>query len=263
MQDNRELLIISISVTVLMLLLCSFIVFFVLRYRQRQNEFEKEKRMIRLEYEREGNKALLEMSDQTMKAISQEIHDNVGQTLSLAKLQVNTLTTENQEEHKKFSNELLTRAIQDLRDIGRLLSGNFVLENGLEKSIRRELDMIEASGKIKCDFISDINGHKFKEEHEVILFRCAQESLNNILKYAKASQISLQLIASNGRLVMSIADNGIGFDVENAVKGLGIRNVQNRAAILGGTCHLKSSPGHGCKVLFDLPLQHAVSKIEN
>jgi two-component system, NarL family, sensor kinase len=214
-----------------------------------------EKENIRLEYEREGKLALLELSEQTMQMISQEIHDNVGQSLTLAKLQVNTMDEQNYAKQRETANELLTRAIQDLRDMSRLLGGNFVLEHGLEKSIERELDMIQSSGKIKCNFHSKINGLVLKQDFEVILFRCAQEAMNNIMKYANANHIDVQLEVANDHLILKIADNGIGYDSNNIKNGLGLDNMKNRANILNGVCTINSELNNGTVVTFDVPLQ--------
>ncbi len=252
---DNQFLIITVASTFLVVLLCSFIISFIVHYKRRQNEHELEKQNLKLEYERESDKALLELSEQTMRIISQEIHDNVGQTLTLAKLQVNTLSSENMINQKETCNELLTRAIQDLRDMSRLLQGNFVLEHGLEKSISRELALIESAGVIKCELNSQIGGFSFKPEFEVILFRCAQETLNNVLKYASASAITLSIYIYNHRLIMKIQDNGIGFDVEKNIKGLGLINIQNRAKILNGSCLIESIIGQGSTVTFDVPLQ--------
>src|SRR6202008_939738 len=149
-------------------------VLFIFRYRQRQTEFEQEKERLKLAYESEGHKAQLEISEQLMKAISQEIHDNVGQSLTLAKLQINTTTTENYADRMQKSTELLTRAIQDLRDLSRSLSGNYVIENGLENSIRREIELARATGRVECSFFSNLDDHQLSEQHSVILFRCTQ-----------------------------------------------------------------------------------------
>jgi two-component system, NarL family, sensor kinase len=252
---SNDLLIITVATTFLVVLLCSFIIAFILRYKSRQNEYELEKQNLRLEYELESDKALLELSEQTMQVISQEIHDNVGQTLTLAKLQVNTMNPSNMQEHKEICNSLLTRAIQDLRDMSRLLVGNFVLTHGLEKSIERELALIQSGGYIQCSLTSDIGGLRLNSDFEIILFRSSQETLNNILKYAKATTIKVDMKVQNQRLILKIVDNGIGFDVDKNIKGLGLINIQNRAKILNGICAIESTLGQGTNITFDVPLQ--------
>ncbi|MFN0031541.1 MAG: sensor histidine kinase [Flavobacteriales bacterium] len=259
MDNNNEIVIISISITVLTLLLCSFIVFFVVRYKQRQREHEKEKELIRVQYEREGNKAKLELYEHTMRSISEEIHDNVGHALSLAKLQINTMTMENMPENCSSAGELLTGAIQDLRNMGRSLNGNYILEHGLEKSIIRELELLKASVGMDFHFESHLNGYHIKEGHEVILFRCVQETLNNAMKYADATMLEIALTAGGDRLKLMVNDNGKGFDTTTQAKGLGLRNITSRAEILKGQCTIESKPGKGTRVLIDIPLHYSIA----
>lgn len=250
--DVRAIVVSTISLVVLM---GSFIILFILRYRQRQAEHEKEKKQLRLEQEGEMMKAQLEISEDLMRKISLEIHDNIGQTLSLAKLQLHGLNAHNFIDHSKNTADLLSRAIHDLRNLSKSLNGNFVMEIGLEEAIRREVNIVQSSGQVNCEYHAGpdhivMNGHQ-----EVILFRCVQEVLNNCVKHSQARNIVISSSVNNAWLHLSVGDDGIGMDLGlPRHNGLGLNSLQQRARIMNGTCRFESAPGKGMKVVFEVPV---------
>ena len=89
---------------------------------------------------------------------------------------------------------------------------------------------------------------------QLTIYRIVQEQLNNIVKYAKASHVHVSLLQEDNILNLTVSDNGVGFDPGTAAKGLGLRNIRNRAEAYKGTVTIQSSPGAGCRLQAKFPL---------
>lgn len=226
-----------------------FFIFFIFKYRQRQEQHKLEKELLLMEM----TKAQLEIQEQTMQNISLEIHDNIGQTLSLAKMHINTLNAENLEQQKTESRELITRAVQSLRDLSKSLNGDYILDLGLEGAIQRELKVIEAAGLFRTDYQSDDKDLGLEEQQEVIIFRCVQEALNNAVKHSEASLLSVEVRCRNKEVSISVVDNGKGFP-ENKVNSVGMHSIERRIKMLGGKFNMSSQNGGGAQLIFTIPI---------
>jgi signal transduction histidine kinase len=127
----------------------------------------------------------------------------------------------------------------------------------LTSTIEEMVEQVEGSSgiEINCDVerIDDL----FSKENEINLYRIIQECLNNIVKHSGAARASVSVFRDQGNLVLSIRDNGRGFDAAHAVTrhvGLGLNGIAERAKILGGTYLIKSVNGEGTTVTVEIPL---------
>jgi two-component system NarL family sensor kinase len=261
----------TLSTTVtLIIVVCLFliivgvgIVILVLVYQKRQLQYLREREQLKVMFEKEILESRLEMQEQTFKNISQEIHDNIGQLLSLAKLNISTMDTENPkdvQEKKEDSRVLIGKAIQDLRDLSRSMNTDFVSEIGLLKAVAYELQLLKKASSYTTDLQMEGEPVRLPAQQELIVFRIFQEVLNNIIKHAKASCITVQLRFNPHRMMLQVTDNGQGFLAPSYFDGsappnsLGIRNMQNRARMIGAGFFLESSPGAGTSVTLHIPL---------
>src|ERR1700733_4201111 len=145
-KESSEIVITVIAVTITLLLLGALMLSFVYLYRKRYRRHLGEKEQLRLSYERELLKAQLEIREQTFRNISQEIHDNIGQMLSLAKLNISTMDIAQPatlEQKIEDSKNLVSKAIHDLRHLSRGLSTDHIADLGLPRAIEHELEMIQ------------------------------------------------------------------------------------------------------------------------
>lgn len=217
----------------------------------------------RHDYEQNLLRTQLEIQEQTLKTISQEIHDNIGQVLSLAKLNLNTMDTTNHEQLREKiadSKNLVSKAIQDLRDLSKSMNTDNIEAIGLVRAIEYELEMIRKNG-----FTTELNVEgnviRLEPQKELIMFRIIQETFNNIMKHAEANRIGVK-ITYNESLKISICDNGKGFDLSplnedtTTSPGLGIRNMHNRAKLIGADFSMSSTTGHGTVVWLTVPLNN-------
>ncbi|MEO7961022.1 MAG: ATP-binding protein [Ginsengibacter sp.] len=249
--------------TIFLLIVAIGIVMLVLVYQKKQVQFLRDKENLRVIFDKEILSSKLEIQEQTFKNISQEIHDNIGQILSLAKMTINTMDftdTELMQEKIKSSSKLVSQAIQDLRDLSRSLNADSVIELGLERSVESELELIKRAGKYETSLNWEGEPGSLSHRHELIIFRICQEVLNNTIKHAKASEINIRVAHTPENFIMQIADNGIGFNVEEIKKakkdhGIGIINISNRASIIGATLKIDTDPGKGTCVVITLPVK--------
>lgn len=216
-----------------------------------------ERKSLQFHFEEQLLHSQIEIQEQTMKNISQEIHDNIGQTLSLAKLNLSTIDVQNLESAvDKIANskEMVSKAILDLRDLSRSLNTDAFLSAGLVKGIATELAMVEKSGIFHTQL--DVNGNqqRMDAKKELIVFRVVQEAINNIIKHSAASMIGVAVAFNDHRLEMKIKDNGKGFTHSEVTEGSGLRNMKNRIQLIGGELAI-ASDSNGTVIHVTVPNQ--------
>jgi len=243
-----------IILTGLFLLMGLFVLSFFLVYRKNQNIKESEIENL--------NNALLqtqiEIQEQTLKTVAQEIHDNIGQILSLAKLNLNTfpvITDAAIQARVDDTKHLIGKAIVDLRDLSRSLHGDKINELGLEQAISSELKILQNTGKFSTGLLITGSPYKLDSKKEIVLFRMVQEAMNNAIKHSKAKTIDVQLLYGTEIFQLSITDNGIGFNPANLLAqqpGIGLKSMQNRAELIGGIFSVLSSSATGTSIIIEI-----------
>ncbi len=252
--ETSEFRTLVIVLTCLCLLLGLFVLIFFLVYRKNQNT--KENQIENL------NKELLqtqiEIQEQTLKTISQEIHDNVGQVLSLAKLNLGTFEdTESAANQIKINDtkQLVSKAINDLRDLSRSLHGDRIAELGLHEAIANELKILQNTGQYQTSLRITGEAYKLEPQKEMVLFRIFQEAFHNAEKHSKAKNIYVQMVYEKEAFRLMIGDDGIGFDasgLQPGKTGIGLKSMQNRAALIGGALSIDSATGSGTTITIEL-----------
>lgn len=205
-------------------------------------------------------KTQLEVQEQTMQTIGADLHDNIGQLLSLTSLTLNSVEVEHPEKAKEKVDaaiDLTLRSIKEMRLLGKLLQGDQLVVLGLSEAIRYEIAWMEKSGKYKVTFLEEGDAPAVNNrDKDLILFRILQEVLNNIMKHAAATRIQIELEFGTGSLQLRVKDNGKGFDAgqtQDGQPGMGLQNIQKRATIIGGEVTIASKPGKGTAVTIIVP----------
>ncbi len=229
-----------------------FFYLFMLQLHRRRILHQKEMFNLKVQYEQVILQAQLEIQEQTFRNISQEIHDNIGQVLSLAKLNLNALHgSSDKKEQIEVTEQLLGKAISDLRDLSKSLLGEKISDLGLVTAIENELKLIGKTLSIQTRLSYDENEVMVDDEQTIVVFRMVQEIFNNCLKHAKASKLEVNITTENNKTCISIADNGIGFDMdclEEKQTGIGLKSMRQRAQLIQATLQINSSPGNGTQV---------------
>ncbi|MCG2613920.1 histidine kinase [Terrimonas sp. NA20] len=248
-----------IGASALFLLVFTVFLLFYYKVQIRQNNYMLKEEQMRFEYQEQLLKTQLEIQEQTLKTISQEIHDNIGQALTLAKLNLNTmLPVEDDLLEQKIINskELVSKAITDLRDLSHSLDTDYVQEMGLQRAIEYELERIQKTGAASAVLEVDGNAYRLSKQKELILFRITQEAFTNSIKHAEPKSIRVNMNYTAEGLIMVISDDGKGMDLLEVTApnaGVGTRNMQSRADMIGASISFNSSPGNGTSINIFLP----------
>ena len=256
-QQTNEILVTILGGTAILLFFALTLIFIVVLYRKKQKEYFDQRVKLEEDFRKELLQAQLEAQESTFHSLSQELHDNIGQVLSLAKLNISLIAMNGPEaagENIAQTKELLNTAINDLRDISKTLNTDYVKEKNLEESILRELDMLKRTRKFETDFETSGTAFQMSPERRLILYRIIQESLNNIVKHAGATQVGIAMVYNDDILNISIKDNGNGFDMLHTGKGVGILNMEHRSKLIGCNLSINSKPGAG--TLIDIIVNH-------
>jgi two-component system NarL family sensor kinase len=263
MQSSPDDFVIFLLVTTsIILLMAVFVITMILFYRKKQINYQKNIDNIKADYEKAILNSRIEVQEQTFQNISREIHDNIGISLTLAKLNLNTLNLpdiSHSQEQVNSSVALITKAISDLNDISQGLNAGYIAGYGLINSLEQETEKLRKLGL--HDIILKISGHTvfMDTQKELIIFRIVQEALNNILKHAEAKKIYIYLLYDSGHLNLCIHDNGKGFNIHDnqeisaKKKGAGLLNMKKRAEMINGQWTLESSPRRGTLIKVLVP----------
>lgn len=253
--SKESVIVFVVSVVILLLLFCAFIIMIIYKYQQRQVVYFKEMEQLKATYENTLLQSQLEIQEQTFQYIAREIHDNIGQKLTLAKLYLNTLPYEDIARiHMKVGSslDLISVAISDLSDISRGMSTDVIINNGLVKVIELEVIKLQKTGLYHVMFSVEGTEIFLDTNKEVVLFRIVQEAITNIVKHSRSSEINIHLIYEPGYLTLQVKDNGSGFDITDKKPGAGLINMSKRARLLNGTASINSS-AEGTQIIIKIP----------
>ncbi|MFT3909174.1 MAG: PAS domain S-box protein [Ferruginibacter sp.] len=196
--------------------------------------------------------------------IAREIHDELGQQLTGLKMDISWLS-------KKISNgsveinqkmtealKLIDETVKTVRRIATQLRPSILDDLGLISAMEWQSEEFEKRFKIKTSFVSNTPIVQVESEIATGLFRIFQESLTNVLRHSKATEVKATLNSQDGLLILHITDNGIGFNaVENeSKKTLGLLGMKERTLIMGGTYEISSKPGNGTTVVISVPINN-------
>lgn len=252
---ERYLLIYMIGV---LLIVTSLVVIFFIVFQKRKNKLLLDKIKQQQAFDEEIAQTQTEIQEQTLKHIGWELHDNVGQLLAYASMQLNMLATKIPEEMKgtlDLTTSTIKESLKEVRSLSKSLNNDVILNIGFEKSITNELDRLKrmkfASAELHIKGTKQLLTNK---KHEIILFRILQEFFSNSVKYSEAKNLTVELLYSDSQLLIQASDDGKGFDVETAEKGSGLINMKSRAELIDAKFNLFSKPNEGVKLTIAYPL---------
>lgn len=257
-EASPELVIFFIIISILLILTLSmFIALIIYRYQQKQNRYHRDIEALKISYQNSLLQSQLEIQEQTFQNISREIHDNIGQKLTLAKLHLNTLIYNIEDETAARVNDsinIIGEAITDLSDISRSMNSEVLLNNGLIKALEFETAQFLKSGRYKICFSVTGEPVFLDANTELVLFRITQEALANIIKHADASAIDIRLHYDNTFVTMAINDNGKGFRTDENYFGTGLSNMKKRANAIKANLQISSTPNECTQIKIEIPL---------
>jgi len=255
MDGNSTILILIASLTVILLVVVIIIIFSV--FQNRKIKFLFEQKETKQRFDEEIIKSKLETQEQTLQNISWELHDNVGQLLSVARMQLNIVQPNLNEEQKAIVQEtgdIISKSLQEIRSLSKLLNPEVVRNIGLHEAIQLEIDRFNRLNYINAIF--DVNGSiiPIDQKDEIILFRIIQEFLSNSVKHSKTKKMDVVATYNREVLIIKIQDYGVGFDDASIKKGSGLLNMKSRAELINTEFDLKSEKNKGVSLTLTYPI---------
>ena len=248
--DTADLIGTVIFTCVVFAALGIFVLVLLFAYQKKYIKHLKEQEKLKLDNERNILNAQIEVKEQTLKDTGAELHDNVGQLLSLAKLQLVKCTADNIENTK----DLIQTAIVEVRELSHRLNLDWANDASLFELIGLEIQKLEKVGYFEISQHFTSQEFQFKKEHKILLLRCVQETIQNILKHSEATKIDFKSTLENQQLILKIEDNGKGFDVVSVQKAAGLTNMTERMKTVGGEFEITSIKGTGTISIFKAPV---------
>ena len=227
----------------------TFVVSMVFIHRQRQAQNRQKMDQIKSEHEKTLLNIENEIQQETLTHIGRELHDNIGQLLSLAKLNFGSIKPEKQAEGK----EILAQAIQEVRGLSKQLNLDWVESISINEFINQQLERINATGFCETSLVADFELSDLPKDQKLVLIRVIQESLNNAIKHASPDNIQITLHENGHGRQIFIKDDGKGFDTSQGSRGSGMFNLKKRMETIGGEFELVSSVGNGTEITLTLP----------
>ena len=222
-----------------------------------KKKLEKELVETQLNHQKLITEVTIQAQEKERDELGRELHDNINQILATVKMYIG-MVKEKEVVPKELMgqcHDFITEAMEEIRKLSHSLVAPSLGDIGLQEALLELAQEINTTNKLQVDVISNVPEEVHMDSKmELMLYRVVQEQINNILKYARARNAVIRL-EKNGSdvLNMSISDNGIGFDATKAVKGIGLRNIQNRVEYYSGKMNIISSPGNGCTIEISVP----------
>ncbi len=266
---KNNLLIYGLTGGVVLLTVLFFFVFSNYRLKQKSIISEKNVRISQQKidellknHELKEMGARLEVQDKERKRIAQDLHDRLGSVLSMAKIHFKSieenisLTHEQHVNQYQMGNNLLDEACEEVRQIAHDMVSGVLYKFGLMSALQSLEKSINKSGKLHITVLGfGMEETRLADEIEISIYRIVQELLSNVLKHAKASELTIQVIKKDKNLNVQVEDNGIGFNQDNTFSGgIGLKNVQARIENLDGELNIDSGKGSGTTINIDIPL---------
>jgi signal transduction histidine kinase len=213
---------------------------------------------------------LLELSSHIQDAkeqerlrIAREVHDEIGSLLTAIRMDMSWLTQRLPKDNPALSAkaktiaELVDRAITSASNLAHSLRPGFLDCFGLSAAIEIEAQEFSKRSGVSCTVTKSQDNIELPEAYSITLFRICQETLNNILKHAKAKNVQIEIVRGTDHLEMVISDDGVGFGetARNKPRSFGLRGIQERVAHLGGTLTIASTPGRGTQISIYVPIR--------
>lgn len=251
--STPESLISLIVFFVLMALLLALTIIFIFTYSKKRILSEAVKRKeLELEHKNELLYATLMAQEEERQTIARDLHDDIGATLNIINMNINKVKEKEvsgEQDSVDAAAKLTSKTIQRVRQLAHQLLPPILEKFGLTAAIKELFDEVSVSGDIAIHHQLNLDETFFDEKQQLHLFRITQELVNNTIKHSKATNINFEITTSDKGLYYSYKDNGVGYNISDSKKGLGLQNIENRVEMLNGVLKIKTEEGKGFGVL--------------
>lgn len=254
--NQQQLIILAISICSLLSLGLVFLYF-----SRKKNALKNEMATAILEEKNNAAMAILAAEEKERKRIASDLHDGIGQMMSAVKMNLSSLAykltslTPQEAALLEKTMALTDESCKEVRTVSHNMMPNALLKSGLSSAIKTFVDKIDHK-KLKVNLHSEGLDNRLPDTVEIVLYRVIQETVNNVIKHAKANQLDIAIIKDVDGLSCTIEDNGIGFNFndKNLTEGIGLKNIQARITYLQGTVEWDAIPNKGTLVSIHIPM---------
>ena len=202
---------------------------------------------------------LVQAQETERRALSRELHDEVGQSLSAVLIELRNLSSglgaraeEQTRSHVEMIKGLVESTVRVVRNMALLLRPSMLDDLGLVPALRWQAREVSKRTSMDVSVAAEAHSDDFPDEYKTCIYRVVQEALHNCSRHSQANTVRIRVQEEPDRLMLSIQDDGQGFDF-NENKGMGLLGIQERVASLGGACQVHSVPGGGTLLTVELP----------
>ena len=239
-----------IVISILVILFSFLAAHFILNRRKLADRLRNEEE----KYQRLLTEQMITVQEREREWIGRELHDNVSQVLTTVKLYLEMASRQCDNPLLPRSMDLINSSITEIRNLSHQLSAPTLGTRSLIDSFNALIETLKFSTNLKFEFDhSRYTGHVIMDQ-KLAVYRILQEQLNNIVKHANASKIWITLSQDNNNIILTVRDNGRGFDTTVKTDGMGINNIISRAKVFDGIVQMEAASGRGCSLAVTIPI---------
>lgn len=243
-QPGAEGLIVAIIV---LFSLCVILIILFTIFQKKKNVLLLKQAEDKKQFEKEINESQVEIREQILRNISWELHDNIGQLLTLAKIQLQNVA-ENPENISEVRDNL-TNILNEVRSLSKVINPDFITNINLGDAIQLEIDRFNRLNYIKSNLIIEGEPFVIDPKAEIVIFRILQEFFSNTVKHSRATELTVLLRYEDNTISIQAADNGKGFEIQSISKnGIGLNNMKKRGLLINADINIESQINVGTKL---------------
>lgn len=244
--EERIYFTILITASIIGLILLFFLVTIIRQHKKRVKLYNEQLRQE------------VELLETERARIAADLHDDIGPLLSAVKMNLHLLDTSDKNDLVIIGKTTghIDYTAKRLREISNNIMPYTLQSKGLIKAVEEMIDLLSVTTTLKFSFDHQFAEIPFRKETAIHIYRLLQEVLNNAVKHANATEISIRMYEEKKQYCIDVRDNGAGFDQQEAIgrtKGLGLQNIIRRTEILKGKVYLETAPGKGTSYHFSIP----------
>ena len=245
--DEKEVQSFLIISTVFALFLVLTVILLFAIFQNRKNKLLRRQQEVENRFKGEIIEAQIEIKEDTLRNVSWELHDNIGQLLTLSKIQM-----QNAKDNPAAIDEAIEtigKSLKELRSLSKLINPDTLANLSLVEALQLEIGRFNRLRYLDASLKCSSNYFALDGKIELIIFRMLQEFFTNTIKHSKATKLSVVVDYSENELHIEAEDNGIGFEESEVetIKGIGLTNIKNRAILIGAKAEITSIKGKGTK----------------
>ncbi len=246
--DEKELQSFLIIFSIIAFVLALTVVFLFAIFQKRKNKLLRQQELAENRFREEIIEAEVEIREETLRNISWELHDNIGQMLTLAKIQLQN--ADETEEAINEATDTIGQCLMELRSLSKLINPDTFKTLSLVEALTLEIQRFNRMKYLEATLEFSEETFTLDKKVEVVIFRILQEFFTNTIKHSKATKLAVRLDYDENILKIEAKDNGVGFDSSqmDKFKGIGLSNIRNRANLIKANVQIISKVGEGTQL---------------